>query len=287
MSQIKIATLATCYNRAEKTERALKGILSQDLGQDVLIQNFIVDDQCSDNTVQLAKNADKNITILTSPGGLYWAGGMRFGYERVKSDFSFDFFLFYNDDVEFEKNALKTMLEVAREEGDVGAIVGNIRSKLTGASTYGLKKIYWKFFPIKYKLVSPSMSVKSYGHTMNMNAVLVPTSVLEKIGFLSDKYQHSQADIEFGYRIYKSGLKVVSPHGYQGSCELNEKSGSSFEQDIRLKERFLRLGKIKEMPFRQNYAFNIQMYGAKGLFFLATPYLKILFMHFLYKVFRQ
>jgi GT2 family glycosyltransferase len=131
------------------------------------------------------------------------------------------------------------------------------------------------------------MSGKNYGHTMNMNAVLVPTFVLDKVGFLSDSYQHSQADIEFGYRIYKSGFKVVSPPGYQGFCELNEQSGSSLEPNIQLKERLLRLGKVKEMPFRQNVAFNLEMYGIKGILFLATPYLKVFFLHFFHKMSRK
>jgi len=283
---IRIATLTTCHNRSDLTERSLKSLLAQEIDLDIEISNYIVDDGSTDNTVALVKGVDENVVIINGDGNLYWAGGMRFGWEEIKDESNADYFLFYNDDVELTKNAFGELLHVLTSDGSIGAAVANIASRSSNNPTYGLREILWPYFPIKYKLVAPKADGISYAQTFNMNAVMIPMEVLRTQGFLSPNYIHSQADYEFGYRLRKSGFKIASPPGVQGYGERNSEINTSRDPRLGLINKFRLFNGLKESPIRQNLDFHIDMYGSRGFVFFVFPYVKLFFIH-IYQTFKR
>ena len=81
---MKIAVLLTCFNRCQKTLRALNSlykaaeVFNEKNTMKLNLEVFLTDDGCTDNTSSNVKKAfpDKNITIVEADGNAFWAGGI-------------------------------------------------------------------------------------------------------------------------------------------------------------------------------------------------------------------
>ena len=97
---IRFATLVTCHNRCNATINCIQAIdrMFRTLG--IAHKNFIVLDNCVDDTKkQLEKISPSSVLLDHSGNDLYWAGGMRYGYEYLTKTENFDYLLCFNDDV--------------------------------------------------------------------------------------------------------------------------------------------------------------------------------------------
>ena len=117
---MKIIALATCYNRCDLTLRSLDSLYRQSLPSNFSLDICLVDDGSSDGTSDMVESTFPDVTVLKGTGDLFWAGGMRFGWEHYVKQQDFDFLLVFNDDVLLLPDALNTILatsEKLKEEG--------------------------------------------------------------------------------------------------------------------------------------------------------------------------
>lgn len=248
---MKIAVLMTCYNRVETTIRCLKGLLAQ-VGNGRVegvesVEVFVVDDGSTDGTwdslTQIASRyAELDETCVPTPlpaagrhdyvssrlhlirgaGNLYWAKGMHLAWckaleeEKLRSstsDFNYSGFLWLNDDVELNADAL-SKLELEVGVGGERILVGELVNA-RGEVTYGKR-----------------------GDLFTGNFVYVPRSVYEKIGMISGEYAHAWADSDYAMRAKRAGVKVVSL-GVVGKCEGHPNRPSLRGRDLRWRWRSL------------------------------------------------
>lgn len=215
----------------------------------------IVDDGSSDGTRAAVEEAFPKVDIVPGTGGLFWAGGMRHGWDQAVRHKKFDYLLVYNDDVHLRQDAvarlLGSSLSYQKTRGpDPHVVVGGFVDQ-DGKTSYGGLVRCSSWNPVRFKVVEPPGKEYRMVDTMNMNACLISREALDLVGFLSSHYRHSGADVDYGLRLRRSEGTVVLAPGYVGQCDRNSVIGSANEPDITLLERVRRLHGVKEKPFRQ------------------------------------
>jgi len=127
--------------------------------------------------------------------------------------------------------------------------------------------------PLKFKRVGCSRKLEVVD-TLNMNAALIPRTVLSEIGFLADYFIHSGADFEYGLRCVKRGGKVLQAPGVVGECSRNPAIGRSIERNIGVVERINRMIDAKEKPISVRYRYYKEYGGALWLILFLAPFFK-------------
>ena len=242
---MKIAVLLTCHNRRKKTGNCLKGLkiatesYNARVEEKVYIEIFLTDDGCTDGTAEAAYEVfpDKQVLhILRGDGNLYWAGGMRFcWHEAMKWHAKWDYYLLLNDDTVLKENLFEELFNAesfsVNEFGMLGLVSG-----ITCASDDETKLTYggdiWvnRFLATKKRLV-PNGLPQSCDLT-NANILLVPKSVVDKIGIFHEGFQHGIADNDYSNTARKSGIPVVLTASFCGVCDDDHLDYSSLAEKI-------------------------------------------------------
>jgi GT2 family glycosyltransferase len=241
--EMKIITLATCFNRVDKTLRSMQTLHNQALDGHISIIHFLVDDGSTDGTKETILDKFPETVILQGSGDLYWAGGMRLGFNAIEN-YDYDFLLAYNDDVEFYEDTIQRLVDCALKYDalridDPIAIVGSCCSEDGNQVTYGGRKRKSIWNPLGFYLCEPKKYEELFVDTFNMNILLLPKVTLKKVGFLADYFVHSSADYEFGLRIKKHGGRNIVAPKYFGRCNRDD------DQELAYIKKLNVLGKIR------------------------------------------
>lgn len=230
-NDIHIAILLTCHNRQAKTTKCLYSLKTalvnhnKQSKEKIIIEIFLTDDGCTDGTVEAARNIFPNAStlhILHGNGNLYWAGGMRFCWkEAIKRNKEWNYYLLLNDDVELMNSVFSELLDAEQYEFSkygIHGLVSGITCDTIDCSktTYGGSKWVNKLL-FTMTLLNPTGEPQPCDIT-NANILLVPTSIVSKIGIFHDKYQHSIADYDYSNTARINQLPVFVTANYCGRC---------------------------------------------------------------------
>lgn len=285
---MKIVALATCFNRKEATLSSIRDLQGQKLPSGVELSIVIVDDKSSDGTGDAVKAAFPSVQVVDGTGSLYWAGGMRYGWEHCVEETDFDALLVFNDDIKIEENALDELLKVGlRSEaaGDQLYLVSAAFLNSTGEQcSYGGFRHASKWHPFRFVRVEPNGCDQEVD-AVNMNLTLIPRRTIDKIGFLAPYFLHAGADIEYGFRLRnEGGVLWLSPNAL-GRCDRNSTTGTSKEPGIHPKERWRRLLSVKEQPPGQRARYYREYGGLLWPLLWVMPYVNVLGRRLLYFVY--
>lgn len=241
---MKIAVLYTCFNRREKTLSSLHGLFSSiasynhDAQDHLETEIFLTDDGCTDGTAEAIKAAfpQKNIHILQGTGSLYWAGGMRKAWsEAQKRHQEWDFYLLLNDDTNIFPTSIHTLMlthQYCQSEYGKPGIYSGITCDPTdeNITTYGGRILTNQFLGSAYK-------VKASGQPQlvdqaNANIMLVPATIVDKLGILYEGYHHGNADFDYTMQARRNGIPVLVTAHNCGSCRFDHSYGASLKQKI-------------------------------------------------------
>jgi len=193
--------LKECLDSLKKNENKLS------------IEIIVVDNGSTDNSVDYMKKVaeDKKIKIILLKQNWGFAGAVNRGIKRAKGKF----LLLLNSDTQVQKETLKKAIEFAQKHPK--AIVGLQLINLDGSiqpSVYhfpsvgraikefwlGQKDSYQKYYPKTKKPVAVDAVTGA--------AMLIPRSVVKKIGLFDEKYFFYFEDLDYCRRARKVGLKV-------------------------------------------------------------------------------
>ena len=85
---------------------------------------------------------------------------------------------------------------------------------------------------------------------MNGNVVLIPESVVSKLGNLDPVFQHGMGDTDYSMRARKLCIRILLTAGYVGNCSKNSLKGSYRDKALPLPERLKQLFSRKGLPWR-------------------------------------
>ena len=281
-----IVCLATCYNRCDLTISSIKSLMSQNLSSDITLAIYIVDDGCTDDTVQKVKAQFPSVNIITSPGNLFWAGGMRYGFKNISSDVinGLDYLFVFNDDVKFSDSAIRNLLSYINTlslnpSSTPFTVTGCFHSEQHSSVTnYGGKYSISSWDPLKFKTIQTD-SCLLLADTINMNGALISNAALKQIGFLSEYFHHSLADYDFGLRLRKSGGFNLIHKDYIGVCASHALDFKARNPKLPLYLALQKSFSTKENPPLVRLRYCLNHGGPFALIIWLRPYLTIILKH--------
>ncbi|WP_420322309.1 glycosyltransferase family 2 protein [Flagellimonas sp.] len=265
----KFAVLLTCFNRKEKTIKALNALHSayNKISREWEMSIYLTDDGSTDGTSDAVIKKFPKVNILKGSGSLYWAGGMRNSWTEAKKG-DYGAYLLLNDDTnihpdvfnkifETEKYCLKTFKEP-------GIYVGTTIDAESGKVSYG-GSVFTNRFLGKMKRVHMDNKTPMSCELGNANIMWVPKNVVEIIGILSPGYIHGMADYDYTMKAVKKKIPVLTLPGVSGEC-INDHG--------EIYERFEKLSFKERVRFLYNPVgldFSSQLYHMRRHFPIRLP----------------
>ncbi len=219
MRYIRIAALITVFNRKDLTNRCLCQIKKEFLvgNLECHIDVFLTDDGSSDGTYESVQRAFPEVHAYKSNGSLFWGRGMLNSWQKAIEYGKFDAYLWMNDDADLFDYAFSEIVSCAEKMQWQSIICGALCDD-QGTFTYG-------GLDEKFRAVVPDGEMHEI-YWMNGNFVLVPNSVVEKIGLIDGNFHHIGGDYDYGYMAHESNIKIYSTKSYIGKCDRNPKGNS-------------------------------------------------------------
>lgn len=275
LDMISIVALATCHNRFEKTLNAVANmsVWLDSLQADTRI--VIVDDGSTDGTGNAIRRRFPGVEVIDGNGSLFWAGGMRHGWDHAIVANPPDYLIVFNDDVVLDPTGMTLALEsflTLADPAEPCLMTAACRDVAQGAVTYGglLRSCWWH--PLRFEVVQPTGKVQAVD-TCNMNFAILSRGALESIGFLDPCYIHVRADFDYGLRLRAAGGQVWLAPESVGGCSRNEATGSSSDHKLPLTQRWRQLLSIKEHHPGQRALYYRRHGGVLWPLYWALPYI--------------
>jgi len=269
---VRIAVVMTCFNRRDKTLACLGSLAGQrDHGADITA--YVVDDGSTDGTAEAVAREHPEAILLLGTGALYWGGGMRMALEHAFTA-DYDYYLWLNDDIDLDDDAVTRLLSTAREleqRGEHSAIViGSMRDPVSGAVTYGGRYRPFRSLRTRFVVMQPAAEDPVPSETLNGNLVLVPGALAHAVGNIDASFRQKWGDQDYGLRARAAGGTVwVAPSTF-GTCARNPDIVYG-RQPLRTELRTLT--SIKQFPPRDWAAFTRRWAGPLWPMFWASPYM--------------
>jgi GT2 family glycosyltransferase len=250
---MRIAVLITSYNRIEILKSTLRTVENLFIPDSVFLDYYLLEDFCTDNTVEDIKSHFPGVKIYHGDGNLFWNRGMLKLWDIADAASVYDFFLWLNEDTKLYPEALIQMLDGVKHSGSSNTIV-------VGAISFGqndLRVSYGGY--VNKELISPIGEYQSIDY-FNGNLVLVPRQVIDRIGKLSPFFRHSFGDFEYGMRAKRVGVQLFLTKSFVGECKRNswppKYLNSNYNLWQRLQHLYSPLGFNPVESFYIEYKFN-------------------------------
>lgn len=303
---IKILALATCYNRKEKTLKAINNLISGNPG--IKFRFIIADDNSTDGTGQ-ALSRMQEVKVVFGDGNSYYTGGMRIAMaealERLKNAEMPDYIMLFNDDVDFYDGAIEGLIgkkdavfdgkesESSDGKPESRIILVGPTCEADGVTfSYGgvkrksnFKPKFWRIKAGKgqgYECIfsdgKPGIDDKLVEvDTFNANCVLIPTDLFIKTGNMDKVYNHSLGDFDYGYMLRRKGGRIYVSDEYVGVCPFNSDEGTWNDTGLSRRERIKKKESIKGVPFGEFFHYLLKNYNIlTAIIYSFSPYIRIL-----------
>lgn len=215
---VRVVVLMTAHNRRATTVACLERLRDQ-RPCDADIRVVLVDDASTDGTARAAARVGLPLQVIRGPGDLYWAGGMQWA-DMAAVRQAPDAFVWLNDDVLLDQDAVLRMLAVAAQYPEA-IVVGATRSSVDSSLTYGGRRRASTWHPQRFELLPLSDRVQT-ADTFNGNVVLVPMGVRQLVGPIDGRFPHAYADDDYGLRARQHDVQILQAPGTVGVCERNQ-----------------------------------------------------------------
>lgn len=268
---LKVLGLMTCFNRKEKTIRALRNLIQGN--PEIEFSFVVVDDASTDGTAQALEKI-KNVTIISGHGSLFYSGGMRVAItEAKKMSDKFDYCLLFNDDVEFADSAIENL---CRKEDSVIWIGPTCDEN--GELSYGGVINTSRLRP-KTKIVMAEQPDGKVCDTFNANCVLIPWEIFRNLDNIDEVYTHSMGDFDYGFSAKRKGYVIKVSDTFVGACPDNPvKTNSNWRNtELSRKRRFQLKESPKGLPFGEYFHYLNKNYNLlTAIVYSMIPYVRII-----------
>ena len=280
---VKIMGLATCYNRKEKTVKAIEGLIGKNPGSELSF--VITDDNSSDGTAEALEKYDC-VTVVHGNGSSFYTGGMRLAIAKATEIINGsgtenypDYIMLFNDDVDFYDGAIDALVSKLKKKEDAPSkviYVGPTCEADEKTFSYGGVVRRSNFRP-KFRRLKADDEAGLPVDTFNANCVLIPTGLFLRTGNMDSVYNHSLGDFDYGYMLRKKGGEIYVSDEYVGICPFNSDKGTWNDTSLSRRERFKKKESIKGVPFGEFFHYLLKNYNIlTAIIYSFSPYVRIL-----------
>ena len=257
-----IAVLLTCHNRKDKTHKCLSQLF-ENKSSNFILKVYLVDDKCTDGTVEIINEFFPQVNVIKSDGDLYWNLGMHLAW-KIASKNDYDSYLWLNDDTYLNDDAINNLYE-AHLKKDKSIIVGTLLNDLKDDDyliSYG-----GRMLNKRDNIITPDQNNLKICDLFNGNCVLIPKYVFKKIGNLDDYFHHSYGDFEYGLRAKNNNIESYIVPNFVGYCKKDIVDGNfkflsrKYNLIQRLKFLYSPLGKNPYEAFYISRKYNSFIYS--------------------------
>ncbi len=274
MKKAQLAVIMTCFNRRNTTLSCLRALYQQTNALDFDV--YLTDDGSSDGTADAVKTEYPEVKILQGDGNLFWAGGMRLAFGQAMQQ-DYDYYLWLNDDTILEANAINNLFAVYQKllekKHEKSIVVGTTKDIFTGIASYGGSVKSHKWYSNKYNFLG-STEVIQECDTFFANCVLIPRTVVQKVGNIDAAFIHSMGDTDYGLRAKKNGCSIWVAPGYVGTCSKNSVSNSWVDTKLTVLQRLKKAIHIKAFPIKPWTVFCYRHSGFFWFIYWILPYVR-------------
>lgn len=280
MSQMdfRVVALIACFNRQAKTLGCLQCLEKAFSLAKIAPSCVVLDDGSTDGTAATVRDAFPWVHVIDGAGDLFWNRGMYEAWRCAHAE-GFDAYLWVNDDVVLEADALKRALDCMAatrdKDGRPAIVVGSLRWPGTDRVAYGGVVRPNRWLRTRFRIVQPGTSATDC-ETMNGNFVLIPREVVDRVGLLDPAFEHGMGDFDYGLRARAAGCRVVAMPGFVGECSRNPVGGSFADLSLPRFKRFRKLLDRRFLPPRSWLHFTRRHGGVLWPAFWIWPYLRVL-----------
>lgn len=280
MNKKNIAVIITCYNRREKTLSCIRNVYEQSALSDgsANAEIFLMDDGSTDGTSESVQAEFPQVHLYHGSGSLFWNKGMHAAWEKAIEQGGFDYYLMLNDDTFLYRDAFASLLDAHRIQTEKGkektVIAGSTTDPRNGKLSYGGYVRSGSWNPMNVVLQEPGDEpIEVY--TICGNCVLIPESVVERIGNLDPVFAHRWGDSDYGRRAWKGGCRVAICQGYIGECDFNENSEAWTDTSHSIRKRIEILHSMKGLHKEDWRIYTRRHAGFVWPLAWLSPYIKI------------
>jgi len=275
---MRIAVLATCFNRRAVTLAFLNSLRGSKLPDDCRLDIFLTDDCSSDGTARAVAESFPEVHLLEGSGQDFWAGGMRRAFAAAIPG-AFDYYLWANDDTHLSSTGVARLLEVAlakeRPDDNGCIVVGTVCDRSHNEVTYG-----GVIFPIWWRRTTPLIVFSEHFpircEAFNGNCVLISRKAVERVGNIDPSYVHGLGDYDYGLRATSMGVDCWVAPGFVGTCSWNKHQGTFLDHSLPLAQRWKLVVGKKAYPPKAWATYTHRHCGPFWFLYWAFPYFRAL-----------
>ena len=234
-----------------------------DANSELKVDIFVVDDGSTDGTKEQINYKYPEVTIIQTAGSLFWSKSMYIGMTRALELQKYEFLLMVNDDVDFYDDMIENMFKSYYMANCECGIVGTTQDN--GKATYGGRTQ-------TEVLLTPNGAIQECFFA-NWNCFLLPVSVVDKLGYIDNHYQHAYGDYDYSYRMMKANIPIYVATNYVGRCANNAKRNTYADANVRKIKRLKLLFSPKGIPFYSYMRYNIKVSGVEKIWYYLYGYL--------------
>jgi len=203
-----LLVLLTCHNRRDSTLDCLRALEVSARGlSELQIKVVLVDAGSADGTAEAIRREFPDARIVPASSDVFWTAGMRMAWAAAQ-DIPHDLVLWLNDDLSIEPGALAALYdeycEHLRHDRRV-IVVGRVVDPASGRTICGghIRRSRLSCFAWE----TPQAGGERC-HTFGGNCVLMPEVAFTEVGNLSEAYQHSLGDMDYGLRAARANYAI-------------------------------------------------------------------------------
>lgn len=222
-----IAFILTVHNRKEKTRNCLYSLYRNKTLHNTDI--FITDDASTDGTKEMIKKEFPDAILINGDGNLFWCKGMNLAWEKARSTKDYDYYIWLNDDVILFEDSISNAINICNSFNNEVIIYGAMRNS-AGELSYGA-------ITPNEKIIGPNDHLQKI-YKFCGNFLVVPKTVVKKIGIIDNVYSHAFGDFDYAMRAYTNNISAYLMPKFVGICEKHEKVDKFRDYNIPIFKRF-------------------------------------------------
>jgi GT2 family glycosyltransferase len=206
----KLAIVILNFNGFEMTKKCINSILSVD-NKDIKSEIIIIDNASTDNSLKKLYSEYgqyDNIKILANNKNLGFAKACNQGIKYAINNGA-EYILLVNNDVEVKPHFLNGVIDKFKSDKRIGLIAGKLHQGKSGKDIeIGSSKIINWLGKTRKRDLNRGNTEEVIASTTGA-MMLIPSYVINKVGFLDERYFFGFEDLEYCNRLNKIGYKIL------------------------------------------------------------------------------